>query len=188
MKRQLTVAVAGAAILAAGISGCSSNKSGGVSSLGAGRLRARPAATTRRKVIIDGKDQNVQGTTICTKAGGSIVALRSVGNQTGISVVLADANPLAVKAVQLGNVNGVTLQLRAKVRPGQRLGDQGRQYVQGHRHRERRRHGKPDAGTRNKPFEIDATCSADALADLEVDAGGCHPLAGNRTGRSDATG
>ena len=63
----------------------------------------------KAKVIIDGKDQNVQGTTVCTKAAGNI-SIAVGGSGTGISAVLTDANPPAVKAVRLGNVNGVTLQ------------------------------------------------------------------------------
>ncbi len=69
----------------------------------------------KAKVIIDGKDQNVQGTTVCTKAAGN-VNIAIGGNSTGISVVLTDANPPAVKSVQLGNVNGVTLSTRRAAR------------------------------------------------------------------------
>ena len=110
MKHGLTVAVAGAAILAAGISGCSSDKStsgsSGTSSGTSASARAGGAAGT--KVSIDGKDQNVQGTTVCTTAGGS-VNIAIGGAATGIAAVLTDANPPQVKSVGLGNVNGVTL-------------------------------------------------------------------------------
>ena len=109
MKRGLTVAVAGAAILAAGISGCSSNKSstggGGTSSSGAS---ASASAGGGPKVSIDGKDQNVAGSVVCTTAGGT-VNIAIGGAATGIAAVLTDANPPQVKSVGLGNVNGVTL-------------------------------------------------------------------------------
>ena len=157
MKRGLTVAVAGAAILAASISGCSSNKSssGGVAtSVPGGSVSVGGA--NKAKVIIDGKDQNVQGTTVCTKAGGN-VSIAVGGNQTGISVVLTDANPPAVKAVQLGNVNGVTLQYAQ--------GGQGNASVtmDGNTYKITGTATGVDMANPtqpvNKPFEIDATCS-----------------------------
>ncbi|OBH07283.1 lipoprotein LpqH [Mycobacterium sp. E1747] len=155
MKRGLTVAATGAAILAAALSGCSSNKSGGVStSVPGGSVSAGGNNST--KVIIDGKDQNVQGTTICTKAGGDI-SIAVGGNTTGISVVLGDANPLTVKAVQLGNVNGVTLQYAQGGQGNASVSKDGNTYkVTG------TATGIDMANPMqpvNKPFEIDATCS-----------------------------
>ena len=58
--------------------------------------------------------------------------------------MLTDANPPAVKAVQLGNVNGVTLQY-AQGGQGNASATKDGKTLQGHRHRDRRRHGKPDA-------------------------------------------
>lgn len=141
MKRGLTVVIAGAAILVAGISGCSSNK---VSTNGS------------TKVIIDGKDQNVQGTTSCTKASGT-VNIAVGGNNTGISAVLSDGNPLTVKAVQLGNVNGVTLQYAQGGQGNASATKDGNTYkITG------TASGVDMANpmqTVSKPFEIDATCS-----------------------------
>jgi lipoprotein LpqH len=157
VKRGLTVAVAGAAILVAGISGCSSNKSGtgGVAtSVPGGSVSVGGA--NKAKVIIDGKDQNVQGTTVCTKAAGN-VSIAVGGNTTGISVVLTDANPPAVKAVQLGNVNGVTLQYAQ--------GGQGNASVtmDGNTYKVTGTATGVDMANPmqpvNKPFEIDATCT-----------------------------
>lgn len=155
VKRGLTVAAAGAAILVAGISGCSSNKSNGVStSVPGGSVSA--GGNNSSKVIIDGKDQNVQGTTICTKAGGNI-SIAVGGNTTGISVVLGDATPLAVKAVQLGNVNGVTLQYAQGGQGNASATKDGNTYkVTG------TATGVDMANPMqqvSKPFEIDATCS-----------------------------
>jgi ipoprotein LpqH len=93
VKRAMTVAVAGAAILAAGLSGCSGDK---VSTGGA------------TKLTIDGKDQNLSGQAGCTKANG-IVTIAFTGASSGIGATLTDANPPAVKTVMLGNFNGVTL-------------------------------------------------------------------------------
>ena len=158
MKHGLTVAVAGAAILVAGISGCSSNKStsgsSGTSSGTSASARAGGAAGT--KVSIDGKDQNVQGTTVCTTAGGS-VNIAIGGAATGIAAVLTDANPPQVKSVGLGNVNGVTLGYTSGTGQGNAAASKdGNTYK--------------ITGTAtgvdmsnpmqpvNKPFEIDATC------------------------------
>lgn len=108
MKRGLTVAVAGAAILVAGLSGCSDDKpksSGGSSSSAAASGGASASGT---KVLIDGQDQHVTGTTLCTTAGGT-VNIAIGGSATGIGAVLSDANPPEVKSVALGNVNGVSL-------------------------------------------------------------------------------
>ncbi len=110
MKRGLTVAVAGAAILAAGISGCSDNKSttgsSGTSSGASVSAGAGSAAGT--KVTIDGKDQNVSGTVVCATAAGNVNI--SIGSaSTGVGAVLTDADPPQVKSVGLGSVNGVAL-------------------------------------------------------------------------------
>ena len=104
MKRELMIAVAGAAILAAGISGCSDNKpaaSGNSTSASA----SSGGGTT---VIIDGKNQNVSGSAVCATTAGTVnIAIGAAA--TGVGAVLTDANPPEVKSVGLGNVNGVTL-------------------------------------------------------------------------------
>jgi lipoprotein LpqH len=158
VKRELTVAVAGAAILAAGISGCSSNKgNGGVAtSVPGASVSVGAPGSNAAKVIIDGKDQNVQGTTICTKAGGN-VTMAVGGNATGISVVLTDADQPQVKAVQLGNVNGVTLQYAQGGQGNASANKDGNTYkVTG------TATGVDMANPMqpvNKPFEIDVTCN-----------------------------
>ena len=107
MKRSVTVAAAGLAIVVVGLSGCSSDKkSSSVSSNGT--TVAASSGSSTAKVTIDGKDQNVQGTVACNSAAGS-VNIAIGGAQTGIGVVLSDASPPAVKSVGLGNVNGVVL-------------------------------------------------------------------------------
>ena len=108
------------------------------------------------KVTIDGKDQNVQGTTTCTKAGGNVTIVVG-GHTSGISVVLRDASPPTVQAVQLGNVNGVTLQYAPGGQGNALATKDGNTYkVTG-----------TATGTdmanpmqlASKPFEVDATCS-----------------------------
>lgn len=105
MKRGLTVAVAGAAILVAGLSGCSSNKSttGSGETTTAAGTTASPGAASGPKVVIDGKDQNVTGSVVCTTAAGN-VNIAIGGAATGIAAVLTDGNPPEVKSVGLGNV------------------------------------------------------------------------------------
>ena len=157
MKRELTIAVAGAAILAAGISGCSSNKSstGGGASSGAS---ASASAGGGPAVTIDGKNQNVAGTVVCTTAGGN-VNIAIGGAATGIGAVLTDANPPEVKSVGLGNVNGVTLAYTSGTGQGNASATKnGNSYkISG------TAIGVDMANPMqpvNKPFEIDVTCSS----------------------------
>ena len=159
MKRGLTVAVAGAAILAAGISGCSSNKStsGSSGSSSATSASATAGGAAGTKVSIDGKDQNVQGTTVCTTAGGS-VNIAIGGAATGIAAVLTDASPPQVKSVGLGNVNGVTLGYTSGTGQGNATASKdGNTYkISG------TATGVDMANPMqpvNKPFEIDVTCT-----------------------------
>ena len=90
MKRALTVAIGGAAIVVSGLVGCSSDKSAkeNVSSATdtakSAASEATSAATSATdaikgnpppggaKVSIDGQDQNVEGTVVCTAMGGNV--------------------------------------------------------------------------------------------------------------------
>jgi ipoprotein LpqH len=158
VKRELTIAVAGAAILAAGITGCSSNKSstGGGGTTGGSPSVATPGGNAS-KVLIDGKDQNVQGTTVCTTANGT-VNIAIGGAATGIGAVLSDGNPPDVKSVALGNVNGVSL--------GYAPGGQGNASAtkDGNKYTIKGTATGVDMANPmqpvNKPFEIDANCSS----------------------------
>jgi ipoprotein LpqH len=156
VKRGLTVTVAAAAILVAGISGCSSNKSSTGSS---GSSAASPSAGGGggTKVIIDGKDQQVSGSVVCTNTGGN-VNIAIGGQATGIAAVLSDGNPPEVKSVGLGNVNGVTLAYTQGTGQGNASATKsGSTYkITG------TATGVDMANPMspvNKPFEIDVTCS-----------------------------
>ncbi len=157
MKRGLTVTVAAAAILAAGISGCSSNKSssGGGSSSSASTSASGGASGT--KVVIDGKDQQVSGSVVCTTAGGN-VNIAIGGSATGIAAVLTDGNPPEVKSVGLGNVNGVTLAYTSGTGQGNASATKngGTYKITGTA--TGMDMANPTAVV-NKPFEIDVTCS-----------------------------
>jgi ipoprotein LpqH len=64
VKRGTVVGVAGAAMVVAGLVGCSSNKSN------TGASSSAPAAVGPQ-VIVDGQKQNITGSVTCTPAGGN---------------------------------------------------------------------------------------------------------------------
>ncbi|MHA7649948.1 lipoprotein LpqH [Mycobacterium sp. ML4] len=156
MKRGLTVAVAGAAILVAGLSGCSSNKSntsGGSSSA----TSSGGGGASGTKVIIDGQDQHVTGTTVCTTAAGN-VNIAIGGQASGIAAVLTDANPPEVKSVGLGNVNGVTLAYTSGTGQGKAEATKNGNTYKITGTATGVDMANPTSPV-NKPFEIDVTCS-----------------------------
>lgn len=120
MKRALLVAVGGAAIVVAGLSGCSSSNkssssssssapamsSGASSSASASASASSGAGTT--KVTIDGQDQNVSGTVVCAEMGGNVNIAVGQGT-TGLAAVVSSGDSPTATSVALGNVNGVTL-------------------------------------------------------------------------------
>ena len=115
MKRGFVVAIGGAAIVIAGLSGCSSGekKSESATTSAEATTEAGTASATAApsgggtKVTIDGQDQNVNGTVVCTAMGGNMnIAIGDAA--TGIAAVLSEDGS-TVQSVGLGNVNGVTL-------------------------------------------------------------------------------
>ena len=157
MKHGLTVAVAAAAILVAGISGCSSNKSSSGGGGASGTTTATAGGGGGPAVTIDGKNQNVSGSVVCSTAGGN-VNIAIGGAATGIAAVLTDSNPPEVKSVGLGNVNGVTLAYTSGTGQGNASATKnGSSYkITG------TATGVDVANPMqpvNKPFEIDVTCS-----------------------------
>ena len=115
MKRGLVVAIGGAAIVIAGLSGCSSDKKSESSSSSASSSASETASASATagpsgggtKVSIDGQDQSVQGTVVCSAMGGNMnIAIGDAA--TGIAAVLSE-DGATVQSVGLGNVNGVTL-------------------------------------------------------------------------------
>jgi ipoprotein LpqH len=157
VKHGLTVAVAAAAILVAGISGCSSNKSSSGGGGASGTTTATAGGGGGPAVTIDGKNQNVSGSVVCSTAGGN-VNIAIGGAATGIAAVLTDSNPPEVKSVGLGNVNGVTLAYTSGTGQGNASATKnGSSYkITG------TATGVDVANPMqpvNKPFEIDVTCS-----------------------------
>lgn len=137
MKQALTVAIGGAAIIVSGLVGCSSDKSvkeNVASATDTGKSVASEASDTAKSgaseatsavtsatdamkgnppagaatVSIDGQDQNVDGTVVCTTMGDKVQI--AIGNATqGIGAQLSEGDSPTVHQVGLGNVNGVAL-------------------------------------------------------------------------------
>jgi lipoprotein LpqH len=161
VKRGFVVAVGGAAIVIAGLSGCSSgNKSASPSASSSAAGTASASATAApsgggTKVTIDGKDQTVSGTVVCSSMGGNMnIAIGEAA--TGIAAVLG-SDGSTVQSVGLGNVNGVTLGYQQGTGQGDAKAEKnGNSYT--------------ISGTATgidmanpmqpmtKPFEIDVTC------------------------------
>jgi ipoprotein LpqH len=143
-------------MLAAGISGCSSNKpttSGTVNgtsfSVATGANAAPPTVT------IDGKNQNVSGQTVCTTVSG-LTTIAVGGAASGISVVLTSDN--TVKSVGLGNVNGVTLAYAQGSGQGDATATKNGNGYKITGNATGVDMANPMAPVK-KPFEIDVTCS-----------------------------
>jgi lipoprotein LpqH len=123
VKRGFVVAVSGAALLIAGLSGCSSDdKSSSASSSSETSAAASSASETSAasesptaatgsgttKVVIDGQEQAVNGSIVCAAMGGNVnIAIGEA--TTGIAAVVSEGDSPTVTSVGLGNVNGVTL-------------------------------------------------------------------------------
>ena len=105
MKRGFVVAVGGMAILVAGLSGCSSEDK---KSETTGETSSAASAEGKSTVTIDGQDQQVTGTVVCSSMGGNMnIAIGDAA--TGIAAVVSEGDEPTVQSVGLGNVNGVTL-------------------------------------------------------------------------------
>jgi lipoprotein LpqH len=164
VKRGFVVAVGGAAIVIAGLSGCSSgNKSASPSSSSASSSAAGTASASATaapsgggtKVTIGGNDQNVSGTVVCSSMGGNMnIAIGEAGS--GIAAVLG-SDGSTVQSVGLGNINGVTLGYQSGAGQGDAKAEKnGNSYkISG------TATGIDMANPMqpvNKPFEIDVTC------------------------------
>ena len=104
MKREMAVGALGAALVVAGLVGCSSGASKTSSSSSSGTASA-PVVT---KVVVDGQDQNVAGAATCTPSGDNVNI--GIGDPTdGLGAVVTNTDPPAVHAVGLGSPGGSTL-------------------------------------------------------------------------------
>ena len=163
MNRGFVVAVGGAALVIAGLSGCSSgdkksesSNSSAEATTGGGTASATAAPSGGgTKISIDGQDQNVSGTVVCSAMGGNMnIAIGDAA--TGIAAVL-NSDGATVQSVGLGNVNGVTLGYQSGTGQGEAKAEKdGNAYkISG------TATGIDMANPMqpvNKPFEIDVTC------------------------------
>ncbi|BBX47815.1 lipoprotein LpqH [Mycobacterium cookii] len=157
MKRELMITAGAAATLAAALAGCSHHDG----TVRAGNAAVAPAGSSNTKVLVDGKDQNVKGQVACTTAAGTVnIAIGggsgSGGAPTGIGAVLTDANPLVVKSVALGNVNGVSLGVGGTSGKADATKDGSTYKISGTASGVDM--SNPMAGPVNKSFELDVTC------------------------------
>lgn len=108
MKRGFVVAVSGAALLIAGLSGCSSDDKSSSSSASASESPSVTNGSGTTKVTVDGADQTFEGTVVCAAMGGNVnIAIGEA--TTGIAAVISEGDAPTVTSVGLGNINGVTL-------------------------------------------------------------------------------
>lgn len=164
MKRGFLVAVGGAAIVIAGLSGCSSDdkksespatSAEATTETGTASATAAPSGGAT-KVAIDGQDQNVSGTVVCSAMGGNMnIAIG--GATTGIAAVISEGDSPTVTSVGLGNVNGVTLGYQSGTGQGEAKAEKdGNTYkISG------TATGVDMANPMqpvNRPFEIEVTC------------------------------
>ncbi|BDX29855.1 lipoprotein LpqH [Mycobacterium antarcticum] len=119
MKQSLLVAVGGAAIVVAGLAGCSSgdksssgSSSSESSSSSSSASSSASAATGANTVTIDGQPKDLGGSVVCGTVGGNVnVAIGEAG--TGVAAVVSEGDSPTVSSVALGNVNGITLAVGA---------------------------------------------------------------------------
>lgn len=160
-KQRILVGVVAAATVAAGLAGCSSNKSGTSESSSSSNAPAAGGTSAPApggsKVIIDGQTQNVAGQASCTQVNGNLSI--GIGDPTaGIGAVVSNADPPVVQAVGLGNLTGVTLgySAGAQNQASAQATKSGNSYtIKG------TATGIASADQQqpvSKPFEIDVTC------------------------------
>lgn len=105
VNRRVVVGMAATAVVVAGLTGCSSTKSGDTSANSSSAAAAAPPAP---QVIVDGQQQSVTGAVTCKTGEGAVtIGIGDPGD--GVGAVLSTDSPPIVHAVGLGTVNGVAL-------------------------------------------------------------------------------
>ncbi|MGV0815244.1 lipoprotein LpqH [Mycolicibacterium boenickei] len=165
MKREFLVAIGGAAIVVAGLSGCSSDENKDSSgdtkattsapataSVEAGDATATTGSGTAR-VTIDGKDHNVEGTVVCATVAGN-VSLTVGQGLTAVSATVSEGDQPSVTAVALGNIDGVSLGYTPGVPGGtaEATKDGNKYTIKGDAT------GVDGMNPVTKPFELELTC------------------------------
>jgi len=162
----LLVVVGGAAILIAGLSGCSSGEkktetsassssSSSSSSSESSSASASAAAGAETKLTIDGADQALAGTPTCVITGGTVnIAIGEAG--TGVAAVLSEGDSPSVTSVALGNVGGVALAVGPGVGDATATKDGNTYTIKGNATGADM--ANPMAGMVTKPFELVVAC------------------------------
>ncbi|MGV0835760.1 lipoprotein LpqH [Mycolicibacterium thermoresistibile] len=134
MYRGFLAAVGGAALVIAGLAGCSSNDEGStaaeettteetvdetiVEEETTSPTATGEAAESAATVSIDGQEQDIQGTVVCTQTGESVMI--AIGDATqGISATVSAGDEPQVSQVALGDVDGVALAFQEGVGQGE---------------------------------------------------------------------
>ena len=162
MKRGLLVAVGGAAILIAGLSGCSSEdkkaettSSAKSESSASSSASASAEAGAETKLTIDGADQALSGTPVCATMGGTVnIAIGQAG--TGVAAVLGEGDSPTVTSVALGNVGGAALAVGPGVGDATATKDGNTYTIKGNASGADM--ANPMAGMVTKPFELVVAC------------------------------
>ncbi|KHO19993.1 lipoprotein LpqH [Mycolicibacterium setense] len=169
MKREFLVAIGGAAIVVAGLSGCSSSDKKDTSgdttatasasapapattSVASGDTTATTGAGTAR-VTIDGTDHKVEGTVVCATVAGN-VSLTVGQGLSAVSATLSEGDNPSVTAVALGNIDGVSLGYTPGVPGGsaEATKDGNKYTVKGNAT------GVDGMNPVTKPFELEISC------------------------------
>lgn len=155
VKQVLLIAVGGAAIVVAGLSGCSSGDESSTESSASASASASGEGST--KVSIDGQDQNITGSVVCTNIADT-VAIAIGEATTGIAATVTTGDSPTVKQVGLGNVNGAVLGFQEGAPGGEATAEKdGNTYtIKGNASGADM--ANPMAGMVTKPFEIVVAC------------------------------
>jgi ipoprotein LpqH len=150
VKRGFVVAVAGVAIVVAGMAGCSSNKacSGGTCVSG---------GTGSAKVTVDGQDQSVSGKIACGTQGNTVSM--TVGDPTAQNAVTAQVttdNPPVVNTVHIGGASGQGLTMGPGMGDATATKDGNTYKITGHVGAVDM--SNPMAGVQTKPFTMEISC------------------------------
>ncbi|MGV0743104.1 lipoprotein LpqH [Mycolicibacterium sp. XJ870] len=175
MKRGFLVAVGGAAIVIAGLSGCSSDEKTDAASDASATETVSPTAsasppasveagdatattgTGTARVVIDGKETPVQGSVVCATVAGNVSV--TVGQGTSaVSATLSEGDQPTVSAVALGNIDGVSLGFTPGVPGGnaEATKDGNKYTIKGNATGADM--ANPMAGAITKPFELEVSC------------------------------
>lgn len=171
MKRGFLVAVGGAAIVVASLSGCSSDEKSSDSaeasptatasvspsaSVQAGDATATTGSGTAR-VVIDGKESPVEGSVVCATVAGNVSVTVGQG-MSAVTATLSEGDQPTVSAVALGNIDGVSLGYTPGVPGGsaEATKDGNKYTIKGNATGADM--ANPMAGAVTKPFELEVTC------------------------------